>query len=333
MKVKLVPNEKFYIYGEESVINNLLIEYIDKNLNNANNDYNIFLIPVNDKNNSIIINTAELRDIYLDFKFCEKDTIFNFSFTFGSEGYDIFTNSNITNLRRKIMRGDNKLTFQTNKQFIFTYSFYDDTDESFVEAYYNERSVFDELIIDEIVDKNNKDNIIKIKFNPNYKQSSTRYIILIAQKNNENTIDNFKNPCFIVDLLNRKPQGVLSDVIYDIGENSLIEAEVDISNILHDKNEYILNIISQELRFDKKINFYEPKEFTLAGKDHEDEDSGSSGTDGTDKTEGTKGSSLALAIVIPILSVIIVGLVIFIILIKRKGSSSSDIESISSPLK
>lgn len=231
------------------------------------------------------------------------------------------------------MRGDNKLTFQTNKQFIFTYSFYDDTDESFVEAYYNERSVFDELIIDEIVDKNNKDNIIKIKFNPNYKQSSTRYIILIAQKNNENTIDNFKNPCFIVDLLNRKPQGVLSDVIYDIGENSLIEAEVDISNILHDKNEYILNIISQELRFDKKINFYEPKEFTLAGKDHEDEDSGSSGTDGTDKTEGTKGSSLALAIVIPILSVIIVGLVIFIILIKRKGSSSSDIESISSPLK
>ena len=333
MKVKLVPNEKFYIYGEESVINNLLIEYIDKNLNNANNDYNIFLIPVNDKNNSIIINTAELRDIYLDFKFCEKDTIFNFSFTFGSEGYDIFTNSNITNLRSKIMRGDNKLTFQTNKQFIFTYSFYDDTDESFVEAYYNERSVFDELIIDEIVDKNNKDNIIKIKFNPNYKQSSTRYIILIAQKNNENTIDNFKNPCFIVDLLNRKPQGVLSDVIYDIGENSLIEAEVDISNILHDKNEYILNIISQELRFDKKINFYEPKEFTLAGKDHEDEDSGSSGTDGTDKTEGTKGSSLALAIVIPILSVIIVGLVIFIILIKRKGSSSSDIESISSPLK
>ena len=102
---------------------------------------------------------------------------------------------------------------------------------------------------------------------------------------------------------------------------------------MHDKNEYIINIISQELRFDKKINFYEPKEFTLAGKDHEDEDSGSSGTDGTDKTEGTKGSSLALAIVSPILSAIIIGLVLFIFLLKRKGSSSKDIESLSTQLK
>ena len=46
MKVKLVPNEKFYIYGSEEYINNLHIEYIDENLNNANNDYNIFLIGI-----------------------------------------------------------------------------------------------------------------------------------------------------------------------------------------------------------------------------------------------------------------------------------------------
>jgi hypothetical protein len=266
MKVKLVPNEKFYIYGPSEYVNNLIIEYIDENLNNANNDYNIFLIPENNKKNSIIINIANLKNIYVDFKFCQKDTIFDFYLTSNNESHYIFSNSDNTSLKRKfdIMRGDNKLTFQTNKPFIFTYSFYDDTDRAFEKDYYNDRSVFDELIIDEIVDKNNTDNIIKIKFNPNYKQSSTRYIILIAQKNNVNTLDNFKNPCFIVDLLNRKPQGVLSDVIYDIGDTPLIEAEVDISNILYDKNEYILNIISQELRFDKKINFYEPKEFVHA---------------------------------------------------------------------
>ena len=327
MKVKLVPNEKFYIYGEERYIKNLSVEYIDENLNNANNDYNIFLIPVNNKNNSIIINTADLRYIYLDFKFCEKDTIFNFSFTSEREKYGIFTDSNITSLKRRfeIFTGDNKLTFQTNKKFIFTYSFYDYTDESFERASYNDsyndRSIFDELIIEEIDDKSNTGNIIKIKFNPNYKQSSTRYIILIAQKNNENTLDNFKNPCFIVDLLNRKPQGVLSDVIYDIGDTPLIEAEVDISNILYDKNEYILNIISQELRFDKKINFYEPREFVHGGKNGD----GSSGT-------GGNGASLALAIVTPILSIIIVALVIYIILIRRKGASSRDIESLI-PLK
>ena len=196
MKVKLVPNEKFYIYGSEENIKNLSIEYIDENLNNANNDYNIFLIPVNNKNNSIIINTEELRDIFIDFKFCQKDTIFNFYFNSNSEGHGIYTNSNITSLEElELFRGDNRLAFQTNKPFIFIYSFYDEIDKLFEKnsaAYYSQRSVFDELIIDEIVDKNNTDNIIKIKFNSNYKQSSTRYIIVIAQKNNENTLDILK---------------------------------------------------------------------------------------------------------------------------------------------
>ena len=196
------------------------------------------------------------------------------------------------------------------------------------EVYYNERSVFDELIIDEIYDKNNKDNIIKIKFYPNYKQSSTRYIILIAQKNNENTLDNFKDPCFIVDLLNRKPKGVLTDVIYDVGETNLIEAEVDISNIIYDKKEYIINIISQELRFDKKINFYEPKEFTHPGKKDIND-----GDEDEDKEGEPKNYSLALSVVTPILCIIIIGLVLFIFLLKRKGSSSKDIESLSTQLK
>ena len=35
--------------------------------------------------------------------------------------------------------------------------------------YYYLRSVLDELNIEEMVDKNSKDIIIKIKFNPNYK--------------------------------------------------------------------------------------------------------------------------------------------------------------------
>ena len=191
----------------------------------------------------------------------------------------------------------------------------------------------DELKIGEIEKKNNKDNVIKIKFNPNYKQSSTRYIILIGQKNNVNTLDNFKDPCFIVDLLNKKPQGVLIDVIYDIGETTPIEAEVDISNILHNENKYVMNIISQELRFEKRIRFYEPKEFTPTKK----EDSGDS-SDSTDKSDindkennedGIKGSSLALAIVAPILSIIIIILIIIIIINKKaKREFSSDIESL-----
>ena len=317
LKVKLVPNEKFYIYGKEENLNQLKIEYIEKSLNNPNNDYNIFLIPGNNEDNTLILEADGLTTVVQDFAFCQNDTILKLAYTLKrNESFTTITNSNYTYEQRglNLFEGDNKLTFKTNKPVVFTYSFYDEIDSYYYsgrDSYL--RSVLDELTIEEIVDKNNEEDIVKIKFNPNYKQSSTRYIILIAQKNNENTLDKFKDPCTIVDLLNRKPQGVLSDVIYDIGETTTIEAEVDISSILHDNNVYVMNIISQELRFDKKIHFYEPKEFT-----HEKANGGNK----------LSGYSLALVIVVPILSVIIIGLVIFIILIKRKGTSSSEIESL-----
>ena len=72
----------------------------------------------------------------------------------------------------------------------------------------------------------------------------------------------------ITDLLNRKPKGVLVDKIYSIGDEEIINAEVDISSILTENNHYIVNIISQELRFEKKINFYKPiTTFIQAGKE------------------------------------------------------------------
>ena len=71
MKVKLVPNEKLYIYATTDQINRLNIEYIDKNLNNANNDHNIFLIPNNNEANSLIINTAQDDIIIADLHFCK----------------------------------------------------------------------------------------------------------------------------------------------------------------------------------------------------------------------------------------------------------------------
>ena len=334
LKIKLVQNEKFYIYGREEDLNQLKIEYIEKNINNPNNDYNIFLIPGNNEDNTLIINTHNLTDVYEDLVFCQKDTTIKLSYTFSeNESYIILTDSNYTNEKRvfPLFRGDNKLTFKTNKQVIFTYSFYDETDKIYNnERDYYLRSVLDELKIEEIVNKNNKDNIIKIKFNANYKQSSTRYIIIIAQKNNVNTLDNFKDPCFIVDSLNKKPQGVLIDVIYDIGESSPIEAEVDISNILHDSNNYVMNIISQELRFEKRIRFYEPKEFTHTGKEVPSDSTDKSDINDKENNEdGIKGSSLALAIITPVLSIIIIILIIIITINKkRKGSFSADIEGL-----
>ena len=47
LKVKLIENEKLFIYSTTEQINRLNIEYIGYNLNNKNNEFNIFLIKKN----------------------------------------------------------------------------------------------------------------------------------------------------------------------------------------------------------------------------------------------------------------------------------------------
>ena len=129
--------------------------------------------------------------------------------------------------------GYNKISFSSNHPVIFTYSHKTDVDNYFAqdETLWGKRTRLNNLKIEEIKDKNDKDNVISIKFKPNYKQSSTRYIIIIAQQNNENTLETFDDPCYITSLLNQRPSGVKVDTIYDIGDNDSINAEVDITDI------------------------------------------------------------------------------------------------------
>ena len=318
----LLPDEKLYIYSTTEQIKKLKIEYIGKNLNSRNNGFNIFYIPNNDEENTLIINTHEIRYIKIDINFCKIDTILKISFLGDSEENNLtITNNDLYERKLKLFRNDNKMVFKTNQPVVFTYSFYDSIDEEndypYNIDYWNNRKIMNNLTIDEITRKNKNDNIIKIKFKPNYKQSTTRYIILVAQKNDENTLDNFKDPCYITDLLNHRIQLLKIESIYDVGDNDSVNAEVDITDILSNKyNKYIMNIISQELRFDKKINFYEPKEFILTNDNNEDDN---------DDEGGLKGASLALAIILPIVGVIIIAFVVIFVL-RRKNISSLDIE-------
>lgn len=212
-------------------------------------------------------------------------------------------------------RYDYQLIFQTNQPLVFTYSYYDLLDENINKVnnnYIKEREELSNLTIEEIVPKNEKE--IKIKFKPNYKQSSTRYIILIAQKSSENTIEKFKDACFVTGLLTQRPNGVKVEAIYDGGIEDSINAEVDISDILSEKNnKYLMSIISQELRYSKKIHFYTPKEFSF-GPEKPDED------------DSLKGVSLALAIVLPIVGAIIIAIVI-IFLVRHKCHKQEDPEN------
>ena len=207
-KVKLVKDEKLYIYTEKRKLN---IDYIGNNLNYANNDYNIFLIPPNKKNNSIIINFdwkgyfVDNAEITPDFYFCKKDTkIFLSLETFKETNYTFEKSDDIPSVFELYNSGNNKLTFNTNKPVVFSYSIHDDIDKKLFDGkseYAKERKVLNDLKIEKISDKGKNTDIIKIKFKANYLKSSTRYIIIITAKNKKNNLKSLKDACHVVSLL------------------------------------------------------------------------------------------------------------------------------------
>ena len=154
------------------------------------------------------------------------------------------------------------IRFISYNDFIISYSFFDDRDKEIKEnkQWYEEREELNELTISEITKLENS-LTYSLKFKPNYKNSLTRYIFVIAEKNEDNTLENFEDPCYVTKLVTEKTDGIKVINKYDIGENEYINVELDLSDFLTPQTEYIVSIISQELRFEKKINFYESKTF------------------------------------------------------------------------
>ena len=154
----------------------------------------------------------------------------------------------------------------------------------------------------------NSENIITVKFYPNYKNISTKYIIVIIPEEGENNIENINNPCYLTKLVNEKPTNIKVVNLIDIGEKEFIETEIDISSIINSNKKYIINIISQELRYDKKINFYEQKQFTV-GKEK-------------DQTNNDNDNT-ALVVSLIVVGAIILLLVIFLIVryIKKRKNN------------
>ena len=78
----------------------------------------------------------------------------------------------------------------------------------------------------------------------------------------------------------------------------------------------------------KKIKFYETKEFVHSAHSVIPDPDPKKSDDNDDS--GLKGTSLALAIILPIFGIIIIGLIVIIILKKCKGYKSEDIEKLES---
>ena len=89
-------------------------------------------------------------------------------------------------------------------------------------------------------------------------KSSTRFILVIAPMDANNSMEHLSNPCYVTKLITEKTEVALIKNYYDIGQNDSIKIDAHISDIIDDIGNYIITIISQELRFDKRLNYYRP---------------------------------------------------------------------------
>ena len=275
LKTKLVDGEYLYIYYISSnYFNDFGINYNSSNINNPNNEYSFNLINKNYKNNneekSLVINNKNKAQIQYQVYFCSSPHSIEMLYQNLSYNTTLEFNEQKTIVKHDIGKSPIKLQFNSEEDFIFSYSFIDEADISINEYddWNEERTVLNNLIIKEV---NNNRNYITIKFYPNYKFSSTRYIIVITPLNNNDDITNLSNPCYIIKQVTEKNKNIQIINYVDIGEDDFISLKVSISDMLpSENNEYLINIISQELRFEKKLNFYEPYNFTLINTDTAD---------------------------------------------------------------
>lgn len=310
--------EKYYIYvfekyDEEGIpfYNNENItfgepEYIN-NLMTPGNKYNFEVIPGN-SNGGILLNSLSKEKVNYQFFKCNNNKIkFEIS---SSNSYlkdklnngpyqeDINENKDISmsvNKNEILMH-----TFESENEFLFIYSFNDG------ESNLNDNT---DKLTDLKIDVENKNKKLTIKFTPNYKKTLTKYFIIISQKNETMTEDNFSNPCFIANLIINTPKDIKIINVLDLGEKDLITEEVDISNIPSKSNEYLINIVSQELEYEK-LNFYSPKTHKInkKGKTGDDEDD--------DDDNDYKSFFIALGCIFG--SLILIIIIIYIIFFIRK---------------
>ena len=264
--------EEIYEEEEEIPSEEIEIDYSFNNLDPPQNDYTFMVIPKTDeKKSNLIINNANKQYIRYQINYC-KNSLNNVKMHYYKVSYDEYYDDKTiesefvfskeqTILDLKMPRSRTDLRFESSDEFIFSYSFMDYTDEEFndKEQWNKEREELKELKISEITKLEGV--TYSLKFKPNYKNSLTRYIIVIAEKDENNTEENFNNPCYITKLVTEKADGIKIINIYDNGEKEFISVDLELSDFLKLQSEYIISIISQELRFEKKIHYYEATTF------------------------------------------------------------------------
>ena len=268
----LVKDEKLFLYyyldkcssGSEDNILNINPKYYSS-FNQLDKASNFFVIDPHkegeEKNLLFNFNKNKALSLQVLYSPNYEDTkvFINYNKFDGVKRTKYFTNSEIF-----ILEGENNenynLTFNTNNKFVLSYSLYDKNDENIksYSTWVNERKINNNLILYSKI--NTKEKKLSVQFASNYIKSMTKYYIIIGQKKDNFTLDNFNDPCFLINLITENSNKIKIHELYYGDDEIFINADIDIKDIMsqnEDNQEYLVNIVSQELRFNKSLNYYD----------------------------------------------------------------------------
>ena len=256
--------EKYYIYLFQIQDNNKLILLNDDNveistpvyfdaITKLNNKFNFNIIPKG--NHNLILETTNKFN-YINYQFikCFNDFInfnVNFSNYTNNEKHIIDTNTLIS---KKIEKDKYNQTlihnFESNNEFLFLYDFSNKNSSDKYDFERNENYGIKYLNL-------NSKNILSIGFIPVYKYY-TEYFIIVAKKNEMNNLYSFSNPCYLTKLLINDSKDICYKKVYHT-EKSFILEEINISKISqNESDEYIINIISNNMFQFSHFDIYNP---------------------------------------------------------------------------
>ena len=245
-------------FSEKYIISN--ISYFD-NLLTPGNPYNFQIIPQNPKG-SIIFSLINKQSIQYKLLTCENEKI-KFKIEKSSKNITEYPSEYEINKKNesKIIKLDLKKdeiishSFESEKEFLFTYMFYNSDTYCYEILHY-----YSILSIDEI-----SKNLLKVNFSPVYLRCLSQYYIIISKKDKNNNIETFSNACYISKILSQNSQDIVIKPYRYENKNdyTLLITLVDITKLHIDENTELVATILDYNSF----NLYKPLEFKLEKKD------------------------------------------------------------------
>ena len=261
--------EKYFVYLFQVIDNNKIILLNDDNVEIGEPIYFDAITTINNKlyfniipkgNQNLILKSPQKYN-YINYQFikCSSNDFIKFTVNFSNftqnEEHNFDTN---TMINKKIPESKRNLTlihhFESKNEFLFSYDFSNKNPNDYYDFHRNENYGIKYLNLNS---KTEIKNIFTIGFSPMYTYYS-EYIIIIARKTKINNLYSFSNPCYLTHLLINNSKDICYKKVYYENTSFILE-EIDVRKIKQDENdEYIINIISNNLFQFSRLEIYTP---------------------------------------------------------------------------